>query len=287
MLSFRAGASRVGLSPPALSDRIRRLEEGLGERLFDRSKRQVTLTAAGLRLLPHARDLLAANARCSAVARGADTESPFELLTGDPFRAGAFLAGYRPFERSRRRFQPARSICALRTTRTVGPDQAGHPSTARSPAPVSRRGRSTTGCFTRRPMSSWRPPPNSFDDVPLRNAADAPRPYPRGHQPGSAARALLSRSGRGHGRLALLPAGVPGHHRGRAAEGAAGRGGGRATSLLRSAGSERGHLRPIMPRVRLQRDSFRLIWRSRSSRLSHDRTSRRRPDRPAARLTDR
>jgi LysR family transcriptional regulator, glycine cleavage system transcriptional activator len=86
--SFRAGASRVALSPAAISDRIRRLEEELGARLFDRSKRQVTLTDAGLRLLPHARQLLEANARCPAVARGADAEAPFELRVGTRFELG-------------------------------------------------------------------------------------------------------------------------------------------------------------------------------------------------------
>ena len=48
-LNFRRAARAVGLSPAALSDRIRRLEEQLGESLFQRTTRRVSLTLAGER----------------------------------------------------------------------------------------------------------------------------------------------------------------------------------------------------------------------------------------------
>ena len=57
-LRFRAAAARVHLSPGALSDRIRRLEEGLGTRILARTTRSVSLTEAGERLLPLARSVL-------------------------------------------------------------------------------------------------------------------------------------------------------------------------------------------------------------------------------------
>lgn len=45
--SFSAAAERLHLSQPALSSAVRKLEDGLGARLFDRTTRQVILTAEG------------------------------------------------------------------------------------------------------------------------------------------------------------------------------------------------------------------------------------------------
>jgi len=58
-LSFSAAAVQVHLSQPALSAAIRKLEETLGARLFDRDTRNVALTAAGLELQAVAERLLA------------------------------------------------------------------------------------------------------------------------------------------------------------------------------------------------------------------------------------
>ena len=56
--SFSAAAKSIHLSQPAISKRIAQLETGLGQNLFDRIGHQVHLTEAGLRLLPHARNIL-------------------------------------------------------------------------------------------------------------------------------------------------------------------------------------------------------------------------------------
>ena len=88
LLSFRAAAARVALSPAALSDRIRRLEESLGEPLFLRTTRKVQLTPAGERLLPHARSLLESHARCFDLVREGTVETAQELWIGTRFELG-------------------------------------------------------------------------------------------------------------------------------------------------------------------------------------------------------
>ncbi|HMA49916.1 MAG TPA: LysR family transcriptional regulator [Magnetospirillaceae bacterium] len=50
-LNFRRAAAELGLSAPALSERVRDLENRLGARLFNRTTRSVALTEAGRRLL--------------------------------------------------------------------------------------------------------------------------------------------------------------------------------------------------------------------------------------------
>src|ERR1700740_753353 len=54
-LSFRAAASRLGVTPSALSHTMRHFEEGLGFRLLNRTTRSVSLTDAGQRLLERLR----------------------------------------------------------------------------------------------------------------------------------------------------------------------------------------------------------------------------------------
>ncbi len=58
--SLRAAAQELGVTQPALTKAIRRLEDSFGAPLFDRQARGVTPTAYGLALLRHAKDVQAA-----------------------------------------------------------------------------------------------------------------------------------------------------------------------------------------------------------------------------------
>jgi DNA-binding transcriptional LysR family regulator len=76
---FARAATRLFLSPPAVTGHIHRLERELGVRLLERSP--VVLTPAGERLVPHARAMLAAaNAACDSVTSlRADTDKPLRV----------------------------------------------------------------------------------------------------------------------------------------------------------------------------------------------------------------
>jgi len=56
--SFSAAARRLNRTQPAISQAVRRVEDELGERLFDRSSRDGTLTEAGRLLQDYAQRLL-------------------------------------------------------------------------------------------------------------------------------------------------------------------------------------------------------------------------------------
>jgi DNA-binding transcriptional LysR family regulator len=57
--SFSLAAGQLHLTQPAVSKRVAALEDGLGQRLFDRIGRRVSLTEAGRVLLPQAERILA------------------------------------------------------------------------------------------------------------------------------------------------------------------------------------------------------------------------------------
>lgn len=67
--SFSAAARAYGVTQPALSNGIAKLEDRLGEKLFDRSPRGTTLTAFGARMLPLIGRAVAALDAVSAEAR--------------------------------------------------------------------------------------------------------------------------------------------------------------------------------------------------------------------------
>ncbi|MBO2458430.1 LysR family transcriptional regulator [Actinomadura violacea] len=98
-LNFGRAAERLGMAQPPLSRAIRELERGLGVRLFERTTRQVALTAAGEVLLRDARTALEAITAAARRAAHAGRPVPeLRLALKADFDAGLlprFLAAYR------------------------------------------------------------------------------------------------------------------------------------------------------------------------------------------------
>src|SRR5215813_2356088 len=67
-LHFGRAAIRLNISQPPLSQQIRQLEEELGVRLFQRTKREVRLTEAGKRIVNEAYEVLSRVDHFSKVA---------------------------------------------------------------------------------------------------------------------------------------------------------------------------------------------------------------------------
>jgi LysR family transcriptional regulator, glycine cleavage system transcriptional activator len=88
LLSFRATGRAVGLTPAAVGQRIQKLEELLGVRLFHRTTRTVVLTEAGIAVLPYAERALRAGAECARAARGELGPPAIELILGTRHELG-------------------------------------------------------------------------------------------------------------------------------------------------------------------------------------------------------
>lgn len=88
LLNFRAAARAVGLTPAALGQRIRQLEELMETKLFHRTTRSVTLTEEGLALLPYAQKALNAASECIRAGRGEVGPAPMELVLGTRHELG-------------------------------------------------------------------------------------------------------------------------------------------------------------------------------------------------------
>ena len=106
-LSFRAAARELALSPAAFGQRVRLVEEQLGVALFTRTTRSVALTVEGARALDAAREALGAAARFVEVARGG-ARPPFTLTLGTRFEIG--LSWIVPALPALERLEPARAL---------------------------------------------------------------------------------------------------------------------------------------------------------------------------------
>jgi DNA-binding transcriptional LysR family regulator len=77
---FGRAATQLRVAQPSLSRQIRRLEQQLGVRLFDRTPQRTQLTEAGEVFLPLAKELVRSGARAAAQARG--TAQPSRIVIG-------------------------------------------------------------------------------------------------------------------------------------------------------------------------------------------------------------
>jgi DNA-binding transcriptional LysR family regulator len=81
-LHFRRAAERLHVAQPAVSEQVRKLEEELGVRLFDRTQRSVALTDAGAALLPEAYRVLRQAEAARLAARSANDRPGRVLRVG-------------------------------------------------------------------------------------------------------------------------------------------------------------------------------------------------------------
>jgi DNA-binding transcriptional LysR family regulator len=108
LLNFRAAARAVGLTPAALGQRIKQLEDLLDARLFHRTTRTVTLTEEGLALLPYAARTLEAASDCVRAGRGEVGPPPMELTLGTRHELG--LSWVMPLLPRLRKAQPGLTL---------------------------------------------------------------------------------------------------------------------------------------------------------------------------------
>jgi len=97
--SISAAARQLGKRQSTLSECIANLEIDLGLTLFERGSRQLTLTAAGQRLLPQARQILAAHdsLQLQAAALASGVEPRLTLVLSDTFHTGSLEAALQAF----------------------------------------------------------------------------------------------------------------------------------------------------------------------------------------------
>jgi len=81
-LHFRRAAERLHVAQPAVSEQIRKLEQELGVKLFDRTQRKVALTTAGGAFLEEARHVLRHAEVATQAARNAGDLATMRLRMG-------------------------------------------------------------------------------------------------------------------------------------------------------------------------------------------------------------
>ena len=80
--SLTNGARKLNLTPQTVSAQLRTLEDALGEQLFDRSGRQLTMTEIGQLVYGYAEDIFALGAELTDTLKGRPTGRALKLVVG-------------------------------------------------------------------------------------------------------------------------------------------------------------------------------------------------------------
>jgi DNA-binding transcriptional LysR family regulator len=113
-LHFRRAAERLHVAQPAVSEQVRKLEDELGVRLFDRTQRSVSLTVAGAAMLDDARRVLRLAEVARQTARNARDHATVRLRIG-------YLPAFVPATVHRALQSVAASMPELETRLETGP----------------------------------------------------------------------------------------------------------------------------------------------------------------------
>ncbi|XKE46253.1 LysR family transcriptional regulator [Halomonas organivorans] len=117
-LSFTAAGQELGVTQAAISQRVRLLEDRLGQKLFIRHPRSLSLTPAGQAWLPSLQDAFARLAEGTQEVFGGGAESPVTLRT-TPVMQQSWLAPRLSA------FRQAHPHIALRLVSAIWPDDFG------------------------------------------------------------------------------------------------------------------------------------------------------------------
>ena len=80
--SLVGGAKKLNLTPQTISAQLRTLEDALGEQLFDRSGRQLTMTEIGRLVYDYADDIFTLGRELTDAVKGQPTGRPLKLSIG-------------------------------------------------------------------------------------------------------------------------------------------------------------------------------------------------------------
>jgi DNA-binding transcriptional LysR family regulator len=186
--SFSRAAIKLCRTQPAVSQAIRRLEEDLGERLFDRRTKRATLTRAGDALLPEAIRLLQiADEAAATIRRLSQRDRAVLRIGGDEPGAYVLLPALSVFVAEQPRVSiEFRRVADLDILSEVGAGtiDIGMTSRERVPAPLSSVQVPLPSAFSvllpkRHPLASWRElPMTSLHSDRIVTLADVPLPTP-------------------------------------------------------------------------------------------------------------
>lgn len=167
--SLTAGAPLVFLSQSAVSEQLRKLEAQAGQALLLRSKAGVVPTAAGQRLLVHARRLLSLSEEAWRDLRGVALQGTLRLGVTDYFRP-VELAGL--LARMQARYPGVRLQVTVQKSSQVelgyGQGEFDVGLTMRLPGPAGGRG-DAGGSMLRREPLHWMGAVQSLDPPPAAN----------------------------------------------------------------------------------------------------------------------